>query len=103
MQLVSALRENSSLSSELNNLQLNSKSQREISYIQQNNNLSKLKQELENMKFRSSKLEVEIQHYKKIYGDLTARYNKEKSENHMYNRRQNDRQIEENKVYKRNF
>jgi hypothetical protein len=39
-----------------------------------------LTQELESFKLRNSKLEKEADHYKRIYGELTQRYNKEKSE-----------------------
>jgi predicted RNase H-like nuclease (RuvC/YqgF family) len=86
------------LSSELNNLQLNSKSQREIIHIQQNNNISKLEKELENVKFRASKLEAEIDHYKAIYRDLTKRYNKEKSERHAMDHQQREMKNAANEV-----
>lgn len=86
MQLVAALRENSGLSSQLSHLQLNSKSQRDLFSIQQSNSIAKLSQELENSRFRAQKLEVEVEHYKKIYGELTHRYNREKSARHLQSR-----------------
>ena len=87
MQLLKTLRENSALVSQLNKLEMNTKSQRDIFNIQQSNSISSLSRELENYKFRVSKLEAEVDHYKKIYRELTQKYNREKSEKHAQHRR----------------
>lgn len=85
-ELVQVLKENSSLKRELNQLHLGTRSRREIIDIQRSNDISKLTEELNSFQIRNSKLEKEADHYKKIYRDLTDKYNREKSE-HIFQKR----------------